>query len=72
MATHFLTIEHFSFLPPPLALLGRFAAIWLVALGLTVLTSIGTYLAIEKPGIRLGNHLIRSYAVEHRLTARVS
>lgn len=47
-------------LPAVLASMGQFALIWTGTLLLTVAASLLTYFAIEKPGMKLGNLLIRA------------
>ena len=64
VVAYLMTSEYFTFLSPRFALVGRFVAIWLGSLLLTVPASVLTYWIIEKPGTKLGSRVIRLYEPE--------
>ncbi len=64
VAVHFIRSDSFAFSPSLWGPVCRFAAIWIIGLALTVAASAVTYLLIEKPGIRLGNRIIRRHEAE--------
>jgi peptidoglycan/LPS O-acetylase OafA/YrhL len=58
---HLFRPVRFTVASPHLAGVLHFIAIWMAALIITVLASVLTYFLIEKPGIKLGNRIIRSW-----------
>ena len=65
---HFIRGDAFASLPAQVGPWCHFAAVWVAALVLTVAVSTLTYFFIEKPGIKLGNLLIRRHEGQASVT----